>query len=186
MLVVAHRNIEPRARSARPLYCRLHQHHPSAPLGPSRARAGGRRGAERAPASSKLAAGTLPCARGRTPQHSPRTGALGARGHWHRPTSAHAPMRPGGGAVAPLGPPASPREEPPSVGLEPALAPPRAAGGPGAQTTVSPSCGQFGPSVWRPRAHFLFFPYKFVAAEWFWWHRAPGGGATRDGTILDL
>src|SRR5699024_9407947 len=96
----------------------------------------------------------------------------GALGHGVTGTGPPAPMRPAGGAVAPLGPPASPREEPPSVGLEPPLAPPRAAGGPGAQTTVSPACGQFGPSVWWPRAHFLFFPYKFVAGEWFWWHRA--------------
>lgn len=58
--------------------------------------------------------------------------------------------------------------------------------GPGVDTTVSPGCGQFGPGVRWPRAHFLFFPYKLVRVEWFWWHRAPGGGAMRDGTILDL
>lgn len=74
--------------------------------------------------------------------------------------------------------------------LPPALAPPlrrpRRPPGPGFDTTVSPDCGQFGPGVRWPRAHFLFFPYKFVPVGWFWWHRAPGGGATRDGTILDL
>ena len=102
MLVVAHRNIEPRARSARPLYCRLHQHHPSAPLGPSRARAGGRRGAERAPASSKLAAGTLPWARGRTPQHSPRTSAHAPRRR-RRGTTGAARVAPGGAPLGGLG-----------------------------------------------------------------------------------
>ncbi len=85
--LTAHRALEPRARSARPLYCRLHRHHPSAPLGPSRARAGGRRGAERAP-------------------HRPGSPLRPSRAHAggrHSTARAPAPMRPAGGAVAPLG-----------------------------------------------------------------------------------
>lgn len=72
------------------------------------------------------------------------------------------------------------------LALAPPLRPPRRPPGPGVDATVSPGCGQFGPVVRWPRAHLLFFPYKSVPAEWFWWQRAPGGGATREGTVLDL
>src|SRR5699024_4250036 len=44
-------------------------------------------------ASPKPAVGTLPCARGRTPRHIPRTGALGPGVTGTGPPSAHAPSR---------------------------------------------------------------------------------------------
>ena len=137
----------------------------------------------------RATARTLPCARGRVPRRllTPpareraehrRPGAhrdgwnTGAAAHWHRGR-----------------PSALERQAPPSLArwlwrqFRRLDGPP---GRPAVNPRVSPACGQFGPGVWWPRAHFLVLPYKFVAGAWFWWHRAPGGGATRDSTILDL
>ena len=143
-------------------------------------------------------------------RHPPARARKGARSHSTQPTGAafhppaharvHARPAPAGttgtlarlpharacaGARAPRRPlgPLRPGPPPPRFGA--ANNAPQGTRAPGTQTTVSPDCGQSGPSLWWPRAHFLFLPYKFVAAEWFWWHRAPGGGATREAPKLD-
>lgn len=146
-------------------------------------------------------AGAFKGAARRTPARAREgpTGRLGVEPRERSPWGplARRPMRPATGVARPRAPgraatqrrrpaPTAHRNSALPLALTPRLRAPRRPPAAGADTTVSPACGQSGPGVRWPRAHFLFFPYKSVPAEWFWWHRAPGGGATRDGTALDL
>ena len=141
---------------------------------------------------------------------SPGRGALVPSGGDYVPGHLHAPREPSwvtrarGGV--PLGralptdrPPASLAARPPTTAFEATRPRKRGANltpgarwligalAPGRPSHSSPPGAGSSDQAFGGREHIFFFPHrKPRPAKWFWWRRAPGSGATRDGTILDL